>query len=98
MNESRSTNASMSMPMRVDIRTSLQSLRFLEAGMRRAIAARPMDFVKDSFSIFITDVQPGRWMDVSAYLTRIGIKHIELLYSAWYVCCNLVDLWYWTLH
>lgn len=65
-NESRATNATFSMPMRLDIRTQLQSLRFLEAGMRRAIAARPMDFVKDSFSIYITDVQPGRWMDVSS--------------------------------
>ncbi|KAL8433268.1 hypothetical protein ACSSS7_004053 [Eimeria intestinalis] len=63
MNESRSTNATFSMPMRLDIRTQLQSLRFLEAGMRKAIAARPMDFVKDSFSIYITDVQPGRYMD-----------------------------------
>ncbi|KAL8274718.1 hypothetical protein Esti_001433 [Eimeria stiedai] len=65
MNESRSTNATFSMPMRLDIRTQLQSLRFLEAGMRKAIATRPMDFVKDSFSIYITDVQPGRYMDES---------------------------------
>ncbi|CDI86007.1 hypothetical protein, conserved [Eimeria praecox] len=70
-NESRATNATFSMPMRLDIRTQLQSLRFLEAGMRRAIAARPMDFVKDSFSIYITDVQPGRWMDITVWLSAV---------------------------
>ncbi|KAL8432965.1 hypothetical protein Efla_001173 [Eimeria flavescens] len=62
-NESRSTNATFSLPMRLDIRTQLQSLRLVEAGMRKAIALRPMDFVKDAFSIYITDVQPGRYMD-----------------------------------
>ncbi|CDJ34001.1 uncharacterized protein EMH_0018340 [Eimeria mitis] len=70
-NESRATNATFSMPMRLDIRTQLQSLRFLEAGMRRAIAARPMDFVKDSFSIYITDVQPGRYMDITVWLSAV---------------------------
>ncbi|KAL8452739.1 hypothetical protein Emed_001303 [Eimeria media] len=71
MNESRSTNATFSMPMRLDIRTQLQSLRFLEAGMRKAIATRPMDFVKDSFSIYITDVQPGRYMDITVWLSSV---------------------------
>ncbi|KAL8447021.1 hypothetical protein Emag_004493 [Eimeria magna] len=77
MNESRSTNATFSMPMRLDIRTQLQSLRFLEAGMRKAIATRPMDFVKDSFSIYITDVQPGRYMD--RLCIRLGISYQEPL-------------------
>ncbi|OEH74642.1 hypothetical protein cyc_01995 [Cyclospora cayetanensis] len=70
-NESRSTNATLYLPIRLDIKTPLQSLRCLEAGLRKAIAARPMDFVKDSFSIYVTDVQPGRWLDISIWLTVV---------------------------
>lgn len=64
-NESRSKHATVELKFRVDIRTPVQMLKILERGMKQAMEAKPMDFVKDSFSIYICEVQPGRWMDVS---------------------------------
>ncbi|KAL8433111.1 hypothetical protein ACSSS7_004134 [Eimeria intestinalis] len=63
-NESRSRNASFEFPVRVSFRTRLQQLRLLEIRIKHALAARPLDFVKDSFCIFLADVQPGRWISV----------------------------------
>ncbi|KAL8453331.1 hypothetical protein Emag_001922 [Eimeria magna] len=69
VNESRSRNASFEFPIRVSFRTRLQQIRLLEIRIKHALAARPLDFVKDSFSIFLADVQPGRWISVRLVAT-----------------------------
>ncbi|KAL8447786.1 hypothetical protein Emed_004081 [Eimeria media] len=68
-NESRSLNASFEFPVRVSFRTRLQQIRLLEIRIKHALAARPLDFVKDSFSIFLADVQPGRFISVRLVVT-----------------------------
>ncbi|KAL8273565.1 hypothetical protein Esti_002492 [Eimeria stiedai] len=71
VNESRSRNASFEFPIRVSFRTRLQQLRLLEIRIKHALAARPLEFVKDSFCIFLADVQPGRWISISIWMTTV---------------------------
>ncbi|KAL8424533.1 hypothetical protein Efla_005639 [Eimeria flavescens] len=71
VNESRSRNASFEFPIRVEFRTRLQQLRLLETRIKQVLAVRPLDFVKDSFCIFLADVQPGRWICISIWMTTV---------------------------
>lgn len=73
MNLSRSKNATVALKMSVASETSAQQLQLLENGIKSAIHARPMDYVKDSFSIFVTDYQPGRYLEVSSICAMVGL-------------------------
>lgn len=71
MNESRSRTAALEFIIRVAFRTQFYQLRLLELRVKQALDARPLDFVKDSFCVFISDVQPGRWISVSGPSDRV---------------------------
>nr|CEL76810.1 TPA: transporter, small conductance mechanosensitive ion channel (MscS) family protein [Toxoplasma gondii VEG] len=70
-NESRSKNSCFEIPLVLDIRTPESSIRQLQAAMQRYLESRSLEFVKDTFRLFVTSVQPGRQIDVSLWMTCV---------------------------
>ncbi|KAL8273564.1 hypothetical protein Esti_002491 [Eimeria stiedai] len=70
-NESRAKNASHNFIIRVQIETQIMHLRILEKNIKQAMDSQPMDYVKDSFLIFISDFQAGKWLEVSIWVTTV---------------------------
>lgn len=64
-NESRAKNSVLELKLRVAIGTPHCLIKALETKMRKFVEQRPMDFVKDSFSVVVYHVQPGESIDVS---------------------------------
>ncbi|KFG99684.1 transporter, small conductance mechanosensitive ion channel (MscS) family protein, partial [Toxoplasma gondii VAND] len=70
-NESRSKNSCFEIPLVLDIRTPESAIRQLQAAMQRYLESRSLEFVKDTFRLFVTSVQPGRQIDVSLWMTCV---------------------------
>ncbi|KAL8424532.1 hypothetical protein Efla_005638 [Eimeria flavescens] len=70
-NESRAKNASHNFIIRVQIETQILHLRLLEISIKQAMDSQPMDYVKDSFLIFINNFEPGKWLEVSIWVTTV---------------------------
>ncbi|CBZ54527.1 hypothetical protein NCLIV_049560 [Neospora caninum Liverpool] len=70
-NESRSKNSCFEIPLVLDIRTPESSIRQLQASMQRYMESRSLEFVKDTFRMFVTNVQPGRQIDIAFWMTCV---------------------------
>ncbi|KEP67227.1 UNVERIFIED_CONTAM: transporter, small conductance mechanosensitive ion channel (MscS) family protein [Hammondia hammondi] len=70
-NESRSKNSCFEIPLVLDIRTPESAIRQLQAAMQRYLESRSLEFVKDTFRLFVTSVQPGRQIDISLWMTCV---------------------------
>ncbi|PHJ24646.1 small conductance mechanosensitive ion channel family protein [Cystoisospora suis] len=70
-NESRAKNSVLELKLRVAIGTPHCLIKALETKMRKFVEQRPMDFVKDSFSVVVYHVQPGESIDYSLWMTCV---------------------------
>ncbi|PHJ25104.1 small conductance mechanosensitive ion channel family protein [Cystoisospora suis] len=70
-NESRSKNSCLEIPLQVDIRTPESSIRQLQASLQKYIDSRALEFVKDTFRMFVVNVQPGRHVDIAFWMTCV---------------------------
>lgn len=69
-NETRATNAIFEIPLKIDFYTSSESMNLLEESIKEYINSHPSDFVKDFVFIFISELHPGYYYEVSNRLCR----------------------------